>query len=83
MTTALITYVIDPAKVDAFNGTSAARDWFGAINDADMAVSDVTPGNTRSETRAARRGATPDPDAPLHTGETRADRAACRHRRTA
>jgi len=36
MITALITYVIDPAKVDALKAATAARDWYRANTDAPL-----------------------------------------------
>lgn len=65
----------------AFEAAKAARDWYWANTSAETVVSYVTPGNTRSEALATRLGATPDPDAPLPTGETRDGTTVYRHRR--
>ncbi|TFL18706.1 GNAT family N-acetyltransferase [Jannaschia formosa] len=64
-------------KGDATEAATAALDW--ARGRVASLVSYVTPGNLRSEAVARRLGATPDPDAPLPEGETRAETTVWRH----
>lgn len=66
----------------AQEAASTARDWYWSNTNADTLVSYVTPGNTRSETLAARLGAALDETAKRPTGETRTETAVYRHIRT-
>jgi RimJ/RimL family protein N-acetyltransferase len=68
-------------KGHAYEAARAALDWFWVNTNAQSLVSYITPANTRSAALATRLGATPDPSAPLPTGETHDEMVVYRHSR--